>query len=67
MNGAFNLAARDGNIAVNLTNVRDVSSTDPGLADETMRTFEQLLASAMDQARSLDFMRQMESSWRERA
>lgn len=65
--GAFNLAARDGNIAVNLTSVRDVSSTDPGLVDESMRAFEQLLASAMDQARSLDFMRQMEERWREQA
>lgn len=67
LDGAFNLAARDGNVTVNLTSVRDVSSTDSGLADECMRTFEQLLASSMDQARSLDFIRQAEDRWKERA
>lgn len=61
--GAFNLAARDGIVTVNLTSIRDVSSTESGLVDETMRGFEQLLACAMPQKQSLDFIRNQREHW----
>jgi transcriptional regulator with XRE-family HTH domain len=62
--GAFGIAARDGILTVNLTTIRDVSSTAPDLTDETMRAFESILAASMPRAESLDFISTQEEQWK---
>lgn len=64
--GGFAIAARDGIMTVNLITIRDVTSTAPDLADETMRAFEQILAASMPRRESVDFMRTWEEQWRQR-
>lgn len=66
MYGAFALASKNGTTTVNLTTIRDVTSTEPDLVDETMRAFDDILAASMPRAESLDFIRTMAESWKER-
>ena len=62
--GAFNIAARDGLATVNLTTIRDVSSTAPDLVDETTQAWELILGAAMARAGSVDFVRTQEETWK---
>jgi transcriptional regulator with XRE-family HTH domain len=64
--GAFGIAARDGMATVNLTTLRDVSSTATDLADEAMQAYERILGAALPRADSLEFVREMESQWKTR-
>ena len=64
--GAFNVAARDGIATVNLTTIRDVSSTAPDLVDETTQAWELILGAAMARAESVDFVRTQEETWKTR-
>lgn len=65
--GAFNIATRDGMSTVNLTAVRDVSSTAADLADEALQAYDRLLGAALPRDESLDFVRAMEEQWKARA
>ena len=65
--GAFGIAARDGMATVNLTTLRDVSSTATDLVDEAMQAYELILGAALPRANSLEFVREMESEWKARA
>jgi hypothetical protein len=65
--GAFDIASRDGMATVNLTTLRDVSSTAPDLVDDTTQAFERILGAALPRADSLEFVREMESQWKTRA
>ena len=65
--GAFGIAARDGMATVNLTTLRDVSSTATDLADEAMQAYELILGAALPRADSLEFVRERESQWKTRA
>jgi transcriptional regulator with XRE-family HTH domain len=62
--GAFAIAVRDGIVTVNLTTIRDVASTAPDLADETIRAFESILAASMPRGESLDFIQTREEQWK---
>jgi transcriptional regulator with XRE-family HTH domain len=64
--GAFDIAARDGIATVNLTTIQDVSSTAPGLVDETTRAWERILGAALPCAASVDFVRAQEDQWKQR-
>lgn len=64
--GAFDIATRDGMSTVNLTTVRDVSSTAASLVDETMQSWEHILGAAMPRAESIDFVRTQEDQWKTR-
>lgn len=63
--GAFDIAAKDGAATVNLTTIRDVSSTAPDLVDETMQSWELILGASMPLAESLDCLRSFEAKWKE--
>jgi transcriptional regulator with XRE-family HTH domain len=63
----FDIASRDGLATVNLTTLRDVSSTATDLVDEAMQAFERILGAALPRADSLEFVREMESQWKARA
>jgi hypothetical protein len=65
--GAFDIASRDGMATVNLTTLRDVSSTATDLADEATQAFERILGAALPRADSLKFTLEMESQWKTRA
>lgn len=65
--GAFDIASRDGMATVNLTTIRDVSSTATDLVDDVMQAFERILGIALPRAESLDFIREMESQWKTQA
>jgi transcriptional regulator with XRE-family HTH domain len=62
--GAFDIAARDGMATVNLTTIRDVSSTASDLVDETIQSWERILGAAMPCAESVDFVRAQEDQWK---
>jgi transcriptional regulator with XRE-family HTH domain len=62
--GGFNIAARDGVTTVNLTTLRDVSSTASDLVDETMQAWELILGAAMARAESVDYFRTQEETWK---
>jgi Domain of unknown function (DUF5753)/Helix-turn-helix domain len=64
--GAFNIASRDGLITVNLTTLRDVTSTATDLVDEALRAYERILGAALGCAESLNFLRTMEEQWKSR-
>ena len=64
--GAFDIAARDGMATVNLTTIRDVSSTASDLVDETTQSWERILGAAMPCAESVDFVRAQEDQWKKR-
>lgn len=64
--GAFNIASRDGLHTVNLTTLRDVSSTATDLIDEALQAYERILGYAMPPTESLDFVRTMEEQWKTR-
>lgn len=65
--GAFDIASRDGMATVNLTTLRDVSSTATDLVDDATQAFERILGAALPRADSLEFVREMESQWKTRA
>jgi hypothetical protein len=65
--GAFDIASRDGMATVNLTTLRDVSSTAPDLVDDATQAFERILGAALPCADSLKFTAEMESQWKTRA
>ena len=65
--GAFDIASRDGMATVNLTTLRDVSSTATDLVDDATQAFERILGAALPRADSLEFTRDMESQWKTRA
>ncbi len=65
--GAFDIASRDGMATVNLTTLRDVSSTATDLADDATQAFERILGAALPRADSLKFTLEMESQWKTRA
>jgi hypothetical protein len=62
--GAFDVASRDGMTTVNLTTLRDVSSTATDLTDDALQAWERILGAALPLAESLDFVRTMEEQWK---
>jgi transcriptional regulator with XRE-family HTH domain len=62
--GAFNIATRDGITTVNLTQVRDVTSTETRLVEEVNRTWEQVLGASMTVAESVNYLRTWEEKWK---
>ena len=62
--GAFDIASRDGMTTVNLTTLRDVSSTATDLIDDALQAYERILGAALPRAESLDFVRTMEEQWK---
>ena len=64
LSGAFDIAARDGMATVNLTTIRDVSSTASDLVDETTQSWERILGAALPCAESVDFVRAQEDQWK---
>lgn len=65
--GAFGIATRDGVNTVNLNALRDVSSTDHALGEEALSAFDDILASSLARAESLDWLRSQRDKWREQA
>ena len=55
---------RDGMATVNLTTIRDVTSTASDLVDEAMQAYERILGAALPRAESLDFVRTQEDQWK---
>lgn len=64
--GAFDVASKGGLSTVNLTSIRDVSSTEPDLLDETASAWERILGAAMSRRDSHDFAREQEEMWKKR-
>ena len=62
--GAFDIASRGGVTTVNLTTLRDVSSTATDLTDDALQAYERILGAALPLAESLDFVRTMEEQWK---
>jgi hypothetical protein len=62
--GAFDIAARNGMTTVNLTALRDVSSTATDLTDDALQAYERILGAALPRAESLDFIRTQEDQWK---
>lgn len=63
--GAFGIASRENHVTVNLTSIRDVTSTDAGLAEECLSAFDDILAAAMPRRNSVDYIRAQAEQWRE--
>lgn len=64
--GAFAIAAGGSGTTINLNSIRDVTSTEPGLVDETMRAFDDILAASLPRGASLDFIQTMAEEWKGR-
>lgn len=64
LEGAFDIASRDGSYTVRMTTLQDVTSTKPDLVEHAMRSFERRLGAALGPDESLDFVREMEEQWK---
>jgi hypothetical protein len=65
--GAFDIATRDGSSTVNLTSLRDVSSTDATLGEEALGAFDDILAAALPRAASIDCIRIQRDKWKDQS
>jgi len=63
--GAFGIASRDSRVTVNLTSIRDVTSTDPELVEECLSAFDDILAAALPRRDSVDYIRTQADQWRD--
>lgn len=63
--GAFGIASQDSHVTVNLTSVRDVTSTEAELAEQCMSEIGDILAAALPRRESIDYIRTQADQWRE--
>lgn len=65
--GAFDIATREGAVTVNLTSLRDVTSTDATMGEEALSAFDDILAAALPRKESIDCIRTQRDNWRDQS
>jgi hypothetical protein len=67
LGGALAIASHKGLVTVSMsTTTRDITSTAVDMAEEAMAAFDEILGTALAPVPSLEYIRQMEETWKER-
>jgi hypothetical protein len=66
LGGAFAIASNKGLVTVSMaTTTRDITSTAADMVEETLAAFDLILGTALPPVPSVEFVRQMEETWKE--